>query len=919
MRYELFDYQEEAKAATLRALSSMARAHSDDPKERGAFVLAAPTGAGKTVIATAVIEAALDGDETTPGIENSTFLWVTDDPSLNRQTLQKMVAASSNLTPNRLITIESDFDQEVLEPGRVYFLNIQKLGSSTTLSKSNIDGRRYSFWETVANTVRKRPHGFVVVVDEAHRGLSTARDSRNTIVSRIIGGATNGASNNPEVPAVWGISAVPRRFREEMAQRGRTIRSHTVAVEDVRASGLLKDQIVLGHTKGAEAAESTLLRRAVEKIRDYESRWSDYCKKTGDARLNPILVIQIEDKPSAKDLAGIVGTTLEEWPSISAANIVHTFASHSAEKVGSHQILYCPPEDIEGREDIRVVLCKTAITTGWDCPRAEVLVSMRVAKDVDLITQIMGRMVRTPLARRVLTDESLNTVYCILPKFDEKAVDQISQKFEEGSEDSLASGTAVITSPVELARNPMLGGNSPRQAASTAVFNGPSGQDGDDDRNSEMNFWVDQEQTAPQPSGPEGRVSNTSTHPLSVTPPRKTTSQATPDLFDEPDVTQSIAPQGGDDVFRLLESLPSYTIPRRIRRSGIFRLTSLSVLLAEKHDGRAIEPSAIRQAKNELLAVIETFRANLEARGGLESRINSVTNTQFFERTVSFGTPTVDPHESQTLIELDNRGIYMLMERAKRVLPEGLAMEYVGRLADVDEDVTEAMITTIALAQEPELPRLVEERASQIVATWLQKHSSAITRLSASDQEKFDRIRRDSDRPLPTTFSLPELRTEDAEGVEWERHVLSDSSGLFRATFAEWEEHVLREELLHGAVAWYRNPAGGQHSLQIPYTAVDGIKGLSPDFIFVHRIRGELRASLVDPHGTHLADAVPKLQGLAEYAQEHKDEFQRIQSVAKVDGTYLMINHQDAATRSAVRAHSGTDAAEIFRIHGSDY
>ncbi|MGW1610928.1 DEAD/DEAH box helicase [Streptomyces sp. NPDC002285] len=918
MRYELFDYQAEAKAATLRALSSMARAHSDDPEERGAFVLAAPTGAGKTVIATAVIEAALDGDETTPGIENSTFLWVTDDPSLNRQTLQKMVAASSSLTPNRLITIENDFDQEVLEPGRVYFLNIQKLGSSTTLSKSNIDGRRYSFWETVANTVRKRPHGFVVVVDEAHRGLSTARDSRNTIVSRIIGGATNGTSDNPKVPAVWGISAVPRRFREEMAQRGRTIRSHSVAVEDVRASGLLKDQIVLGHTKGIEAAESTLLRRAVEKAREYESRWADYCKETGDARLNPILVIQIEDKPSAKDLAGIVGTVLEEWPSINASNIVHTFASHAVEKVGTHHVEYCPPEDIEGRQDIRVVLCKTAITTGWDCPRAEVLVSMRVAKDVDLITQIMGRMVRTPLARRVLTDESLNTVYCILPKFDERAVDQIAQKFEEGSEDSLASGTAVITSPVELARNPMLGGDSLHPAVDITPP-GTNGQDRADTQQSETSFWVTQESTTQPPSGQEARASTSSTHPLSVAPPRKTTSRAEPDLFDERDITQSIAPQGSDDVFRLLKSLPSYTIPRRIRRSGIFRLASLSVLLAEKHDGRAIESSAIRQAKNELLAVMDTFRANLEVRGELESRVNSVTNTQFFERTVSFGTPTANPHESQTLIELDNRGIYMLMERAKRLLPEGLAMEYVGRLADVDEDVTEAMITTIALAQDPELPRLVEERASQIVAAWLQKHSSAITRLSAADQEKFNRIRRESDRPLPTTFSLPQMRTEDAEGAEWERHVLSDSSGLFRATFAEWEEHVLREELSHGAVAWYRNPAGGQHSLQIPYVAVDGTKGLSPDFIFVHRIRGALRASLVDPHGTHLADAVPKLQGLAEYAQAHKDEFQRIQSVAKVDGTYLMINHQDAATRDAVRAHSGTDAAEIFRIHGSDY
>jgi len=44
-----------------------------------------------------VVEASLDGDESTPGIDDATFLWVTDDPSLNRQTLQKMMAASSAL------------------------------------------------------------------------------------------------------------------------------------------------------------------------------------------------------------------------------------------------------------------------------------------------------------------------------------------------------------------------------------------------------------------------------------------------------------------------------------------------------------------------------------------------------------------------------------------------------------------------------------------------------------------------------------------------------------------------------------------------------------------------------------------------------------------------------------------------------
>ena len=58
---------------------------------------------------------------------DATFLWVTDDPALNRQTRNKMLAASDLLDPLRLTIVENDFLDSKLDPGRVYFLNIQKL------------------------------------------------------------------------------------------------------------------------------------------------------------------------------------------------------------------------------------------------------------------------------------------------------------------------------------------------------------------------------------------------------------------------------------------------------------------------------------------------------------------------------------------------------------------------------------------------------------------------------------------------------------------------------------------------------------------------------------------------------------------------------------------------------------------------
>jgi hypothetical protein len=904
LKYELFDYQEAAAAVVSRHLIKAARDNFDDPADLTAVVLAAPTGAGKTVIATSVVEASLDGDESTPGIDDATFLWVTDDPSLNRQTLQKMMAASSALAPNRLITIESDFDEELFEPGRVYFLNIQKLSSSATLSKSLVDGRTYSLWETITNTVMKRPFGFAVVVDEAHRGMATSRNTRDTIVTQIIGG---GATSRPAVPVVWGISATPQRFLSAMSELGRSTRPHTIRIEDVRASGLLKDQIILGHTRGVDAAESTLVRHAVRRVREYDRKWADYTTETGEPPVHPALVVQVADKPTAKELGDLVGTILQEWPEVTPANIVHTFADHSYVDAGTHQIAWCPPEDIQDRHDIRVVLCKTAITTGWDCPRAEVLLSLRVARDIGLITQVMGRMVRTPLARRITTDADLNAVHCILPKFDQDAVDAIADRFKAGDDETLATGTTVVLNPIELTRNTHL--DSLFTTAPLASTE-PQGETGPE-FNLEGETVVTQPNATPTPPAPQPGPQQPSAAPLGEIP--------TDGLFAEPIPTQALTAAAGKSVFDIVTSLPSYTIPRRTLRSPIARLTNLAILLAAEHAGKAIQPHAQAQARNALLAVIDTHRANLEAAGTLDTMLERAASTRLFERSVSFANPDGTAVDTDTVIHLDARGIAILMDRARATLPQGLANAYVNRLAVSDEEVTDAMITTIAVASDPQLPAQLDTHASQLVEEWFTTYGSAITRLPAAEQERFDRIKRESDRPLLTSITLPTRRIDDADGTVWERHLLSDVDGNYRVRLLDWEEHVLRAELDAGAVAWYRNPSSGRHSLQIPYTTVSGIAGLAPDFIFIIRVEGELTADLIDPHGTHLADAVPKLQGLTAYADGHASSYHRIQSIAKVDGTYKMLNHLDPIVRAAIEAYQGVDAADLFRHHGINY
>ena len=104
--------------------------------------------------------------------------------------------------------------------------------------------------------------------------------------------------------------------------------------------------------------------------------------------------------------------------------------------------------------------------------------------------------------------------------------------------------------------------------------------------------------------------------------------------------------------------------------------------------------------------------------------------------------------------------------------------------------------------------------------------------------------------------------------------------------------------------------------------AVAAVLGLSADHATVYRrataADGTMVADLVDPHGHHLADALPKLRGLARYAETHAGAYRRIESVAEGYGKLRMLNLKDAAVRQAIAA--AEDAASLFKgLLATDY
>ena len=103
-------------------------------------MLSSPTGSGKTVILTLLMERLWKGHESIAPDPNAIFLWISDSPELNIQSKEKIEAASDIFPRSQLVIIDTDFDRERLLPGHIYFLNTQKLGVSSLLTKQGTAG-----------------------------------------------------------------------------------------------------------------------------------------------------------------------------------------------------------------------------------------------------------------------------------------------------------------------------------------------------------------------------------------------------------------------------------------------------------------------------------------------------------------------------------------------------------------------------------------------------------------------------------------------------------------------------------------------------------------------------------------------------------------------------------------------------------
>ena len=905
MRVELFPFQKRALAdirmKTAEAMGSYHRTHAPQ-----VVSFTAPTGAGKTIIMSALIEAVLFGDEQYMEQPNAIIVWLSDSPQLNEQSKQKIDSKADKIKLPQCVTIsEESFDKEVFEDGHVYFLNTQKLSVTSKLTK-NGDGRTYTIWQTLANTVWEKSDRLYFIIDEAHRGMQGREASRaTTIMQKFIKGSED--DGIPPMPVVIGMSATTQRFNALVEGTSSTIHKSIVTTDEVRASGLLKDRIVITYPEeGAVNNDMAILQAAADDWKEKWEHWTQYCFEQHYAYVNPILIIQVlngtGDALTDTNLDDCIAKIEERTGfKLESGQVVHTFGGTTETlNVNGLDVRYEEPSNIAEDRNIRVVFFKENLSTGWDCPRAETMMSFKHANDATYIAQLLGRMVRTPMQMHIQVDDVLNDVHLYLPYFNEDTVKDVVealQSTEGGDIPTDIYGESLSGKKFEtLTVRPQKKKEVQQTPGQITLFDVLSGQTISDQQSDIVTTKPTGDivpTTNPQITGVQEQLAYTSRQnqiqqtadatalvqsgltmsqiadiesPLrsNIVESSKTDQQNTSvaeDMFNREEVMKFINDAG----------LLSYNI-RALRINdylkSLYRMAHLLTM-------SKLHREAIREVQDEIVEMIHNYVEGLKTEGKYDDLVQQVKQfkleTQIFD---AFG-ETVDNYSVHNLFTTTDSDI----ERQFRIADiklgrEGIGMAYGNKYMDMSDTTTFKVDVILFVADEECMNRL---------------HSYAETRfhdlndeyrryIATIDSEKirkdYDSIVSDGDSVSKHNFRWPETIQVPHEvgGREYRNHLfVSDITGVATMKLNTWEAGVIEEEeKREDFVCWIRNPSRGSWALCIPYEIDGEIKPTYPDFIIVRkdRVLGYV-VDILEPHNPDFKDNLGKAKGFAEYARKN--------------------------------------------------
>ena len=822
----------------------------------------APTGSGKTIIMSALIEAILFGDEQFVEQPDAIFVWLSDSPELNLQSKEKIDTKADKIKMNQCVVIKDEsFDRETLEEGHIYFLNTQKLGKTSNLTQHS-DNRQYTIWETLANTISEKADKLYFIIDEAHRGMKGNEAGRATTIMQkfILGSEKVGM---PAVPVVIGMSATIERFNQLVKNSTATNRPVRVSPEEVRSSGLLKDRVIIYYPKEAsEQKDIAVLQAATDEWILKCMHWETFCREQHHWMVKPVFVVQVLNGSSGK----ITETDLDECLAkieeragyrFDKGEVVHSFGdTKGVILINGLEVPYEEPTKIQDNKQARVVFFKETLSTGWDCPRAETMMSFRRYVNSTAIAQLLGRMVRTPIRQRILVDDMLNDVQLFLPHFDsdkvQKVVDELQS--EEGGE-----------IPTDIMGEELERGNYVMLTTKPVVHKEPRV------RKEEGPTLFDD---VPEIDSKYQSQSSNSNRP--ATPRQYPQQEEKVNEYDVEDSNPTIDFEYDDiDRPKILSfinnlALPTYQVRSFQMNDYLKSLFNLSNFLLTS----GLDVHANEKIKDLIVERINKYIQHLKSSGKYTEAKEKVLNFEMLSKVYdAFGEQIKQEPIKNIFSESDIDVERQLRVAEKKLGNEGVANAY-GKKYDNPDNQNIYKVDVILFVSDEDQMQQLHEFAKDAYHKLNDTYRQKTTKLSDTLKTQYRNIVRDSAEVTEIPFCLSEniAYRNDDNGEEYTNHLfVEEMSGRVKIKLNGWEKKVITSEQERDDFrCWYRNPSKGSEALAIPYNYKGTVKLFYPDFLIIRKENGgDYIVDILEPHDPTRDDNVGKAKALAQYATEN--------------------------------------------------
>ena len=586
---------------------------------------------------------------------------------------------------------------------------------------------------------------------------------------------------------------------------------------------------------------------------------------------------------------------------LESGQVVHTFGGTTATlTVNGLDVRYEEPSNIAEDRNIRVVFFKENLSTGWDCPRAETMMSFKHANDATYIAQLLGRMVRTPMQMHIRVDDVLNDVHLYLPYFNEDTVKDVVEALQSTECGDIPtdiygeslSGKKFETltvkpkkkkeeqqTPGQMTLFDVFSGRNTGEQQSAGATSEPTG---DTTPIAQPQATGGQAQQAEKPERSQTQPSTDTTPPAQSTPVTPQSSgMATPsennaagshqavqtetseeeDLFDREEVMKFINDAG----------LLSYNV-RALRINdylkSLYRMAHLLTM-------SKLHREAIREVQDEIVEMIHSYVEGLKAYGKYDDLVQQVKQfklaTQIFD---AFG-ETVDNYSVHDMFTTTDTDIERQFQIADVKLGrEGIGMAYGNKYMDMS-DLTAFKVDVILFVADKECMNRLHSYAETRFHGLNDDYRRYIATIDSEKiRKEYDSIVSDGDPVSKHNFRLPETIQVPHEvgGKEYRNHLfVSDITGVATMKLNTWEAGVIEEEeKREDFVCWIRNPSRGSWALCIPYEIDGEIKPTYPDFIVVRRDeRVGYVIDILEPHSPDFKDNLGKAKGFAEYARQN--------------------------------------------------